>query len=163
MNKKNIIWLVIDGVRNYETPNDPEKMGKPPVVDTVAKEGVEFTNAVTSAPSTMMSVTAMMTSTPAYYLSRNLDDLQLGRKHFESIGTILEQEGYVAGSISFYYDMRRDYWQEFLRPVGRRFWPKGCKAMAHWNNGPINEIVFRMLDSGLKEPFFFVCPLQCKA
>ena len=54
--KNNIIWILLDGVRNYPTPNDPEKMGKPEVLDELAKDSVEFTQATTSATSTVMSI-----------------------------------------------------------------------------------------------------------
>ena len=43
---ENVIWIILDGVRNYPTPNDPEKMGKPAIFDELAQEGVEFTQAV---------------------------------------------------------------------------------------------------------------------
>ena len=66
---RNIIWIVIDGVRNYPCPDDPEKMGKPLLIDEIAKEGVEFSNVVASATSTLMSVSSMMLSIPAYYLA----------------------------------------------------------------------------------------------
>jgi len=144
----------MDGVRNYPGPDDPEKMGKPGVIDEMAKEGVEFTQATTSATSTLMSVTAMMTSIPSYYLSRNLADLRLDSKYFESLGAILEQEGYHVYNVNMSYAMRRGYWQKFLRPVDRKYWPKGCKAMEHWRNDPINPIIFRLLEDGIEAPFF---------
>jgi len=152
--KANIIWIVIDGLRNYPAPHDPEKMGKPELIDEMAMDGVEFTQATTSATSTIMSVTAMMTSIPAYYLSRNLEELRLERKYFESLGSILEQEGYSVYNVNTSYEMRRDYWKEFLRPVSRKYWPKGCKAMLHWSNDPVNPTIFKLLDESIKMPFF---------
>lgn len=152
--KYNIIWIVCDGTRNYPTPSDPERMGKPLIFNEISKEGIEFTNAVTSATSTLMAVTSMMTSITAYYLSRNLDDLRLERHHFESLGIILENAGYSVYNISFFYEMRREYWKEFLRPVSKKYWTRGCKAMVHWNNEPMNPIFFKILEKGIKEPFF---------
>tara|TARA_Y100001970_G_scaffold294299_1_gene450075 strand:+ start:27809 stop:29566 length:1758 start_codon:yes stop_codon:yes gene_type:complete len=153
--KKNIIWFLLDGVRNYPTPNDPEKMGKPEVIEELAKDAVEFTQATTSATSTIMSITAMMTSIPSYYLSRNLDDIKLDKSNFESFANILENEGYNVYSVCISYEMRRDYWKTFLRPVSKKYWPKGCKEMVHWGNEPLNEIIFSMLQKGaIKEPFF---------
>jgi len=153
--KNNIIWILLDGVRNYPTPNDPEKMGKPEVIEELSNDSVEFTQATTSATSTVMSITAMMTSVPSYYLSRNLEDIRLDKSNFESFANILENEGYNVYSVCISYEMRRDYWKTLLKPVEKKFWPKGCKTMAHWGNEPLNEIIFSMLDkNALKKPFF---------
>lgn len=155
MVQNNIFWIILDGVRNYPTPNDPEKMGKPEILDKVSIEGVEFLQATTSGTSTLMAITAMLTSIPSYYLSRNLDDLKLDRSNFESIANILEDKGYNIYSVSMSYEMRREYWKTFMRPVDRSFWPKGCKVMEHWSNEPLNSIIFEMLDKkALREPFF---------
>ena len=155
MSKKNIIWCLLDGVRNYPTPNDPEKMGKPEVLDELAIDSVEFTQATTSATSTVMSITAMMTSVPSYYLSRNLEDIRLDKSNFESFANILENEGYNVYSVCISYEMRREYWKTFLKPVNKKYWPQGCKEMVHWGNEPLNEIIFSMLDQkALIEPFF---------
>ena len=151
---RNIIWIVIDGVRNYPCPDDPEKMGKPLLIDEIAKEGVEFSNVVASATSTMMSVSSMMLSIPAYYLARNLNDFRIDKTYFESFFSILEQHNYSSYSITISYEMRRDSWKHTLRPVEERFWPKGMKRMMHWNNEPPNPIAFNLLDEGMKEPFF---------
>ena len=80
-------------MRNYPCPNDPEKMGKPAIVDKIALDGIEFLQATTSATSTIMSVTSMMTAIPAYYLSRNFDDIRVDKSNFESFasGFILEK------------------------------------------------------------------------
>lgn len=152
--KKNIIWIIIDGVRNYPCPTDPEKMGKPALLDEIAEEGVEFQNVVTSATSTVMSVSAMMLSIPAYYLSRNLGDFRLDKSYFESFSSILEDNGYTSYSVTVSYEMRRDSWEHILRPVDEKYWPKGCKRMMHWNNEPLNPIAFNLLDEGAQEPFF---------
>jgi len=155
MNKKNIIWILLDGVRNYETPNDPEKMGKPGVIEELATDSVEFNQATTSATSTIMSITSMMTSVPSYYLSRNLEDVRLDKSTFESFANILEAEQYNVYSTSISYEMRRDYWKTFLKPVDKKYWPKGSKEMVHWGNEPLNKIIFSMLEKGaIKEPFF---------
>ena len=66
-NKPNILWIIVDSVRNYHTNADDR--GRIDIMDTLAKKGVEFTTAVTSAPSTVMSTSAMMTSVPAIYQS----------------------------------------------------------------------------------------------
>ena len=62
MKKPNIIWLVVDGIRNYRTGVD--EFGKLDFMEEFEEEAVYFPNTVTSAPSTVMSVSAMMTGMP---------------------------------------------------------------------------------------------------
>jgi hypothetical protein len=96
-----------------------------------------------------------MTSIPAYYLSRNLEDIKLDKSSFESIGNILDKEGYNIYNVNVSYEMRRDYWKTFLKPVDKKYWPKGCKVMESWNNQHLNTILFNMLEKGaFNDPFF---------
>ena len=67
----NVVWLFIDSVRRYYTDDDRSRFK---FMDEFAKESVEFKNVVTSAPSTFMSVSAMMSGMPSYYINRNFDD-----------------------------------------------------------------------------------------
>ena len=45
---KNVIWIIIDSVRNYHT--DVDDRGRISVIDEWAEQAVEFKTAVTSAP-----------------------------------------------------------------------------------------------------------------
>lgn len=155
MNKKhNILWIVLDGVRNYPCPDDPMRMGRPPLFDEIAKNGIYFENVVTSGTSTIMAVSGMMMSIPSYYLSRNLRDFRIDKSSYESFASILEKNGYKVYSISMSYEMRRDSWMNILRPIDEKYWPKGQKRMQHWTNDPLNPIAFKLLDEGIEEPFF---------
>lgn len=63
--------------------NDPEKIGKPELIDEIGSDGVALIQTATSGTSTMMM------SAPAYYFSRNMDDLHLDKSNFESIMSVL--------------------------------------------------------------------------
>jgi DNA polymerase II small subunit/DNA polymerase delta subunit B len=80
MNKYNIIWIVVDGIRNYATNVD--ELGKLKIMDEIEKEAVYFHNVITSAPSTIMAVSAMMTSVPAYYIGRDYDSFKYNKNNF---------------------------------------------------------------------------------
>ncbi|RMD86287.1 MAG: hypothetical protein D6813_15120, partial [Calditrichaeota bacterium] len=62
----NIIYIVIDSARNYKT--DVDERGRPDIFDRLAEKGTFFTNVVCSAPSTIMSISSMLTGLPAYYI-----------------------------------------------------------------------------------------------
>lgn len=59
---KNIIWILCDSARNYKTNADDR--GKLDVMDSFAEDSIDFRNVVTSAPSTIMSLSSMMTALP---------------------------------------------------------------------------------------------------
>ena len=84
----NILWIVLDGVRNYPCPDDPQRMGRPPLFDEIAKNGIYFENVATSGTSTIMAVSGMMMSIPSYYLSRNLRDFRIDKSSYESFASI---------------------------------------------------------------------------
>ncbi|MCH8304705.1 MAG: sulfatase-like hydrolase/transferase, partial [Candidatus Marinimicrobia bacterium] len=152
--KHNIIWIILDGVRNYPCPDDPQRMGRPELFDKIAKEGVYFEQSVASATSTYMSISSMMLGIPSYYLSRNLEDFKLDKSHYESLAGILGNHEYTSYSISVSYEIRREGWRHILPPISEKYWPKGEKRMLHWNNDPINPTIFNQLEAGVEEPFF---------
>ena len=63
-----VVWLFIDGVRRYYSEDDRSKLK---FMDEFAKEAIEFINVVTSAPSTFMSLSAMVSGMPSYFINRN--------------------------------------------------------------------------------------------
>ena len=79
MNKYNVVWILVDSVRKYYTKDDRSRIE---IMDKFASNAIEFTNVVTSAPSTVMSVSSMMTSIPACYLGRNYNEFRFDRNFF---------------------------------------------------------------------------------
>ena len=63
--KRNLIWIVVDGVRSYRTGIDDRD--RIDIMDKFALESVEFTNAIASAPSTILSGAAMFTGMPSCF------------------------------------------------------------------------------------------------
>ena len=85
----NIIWVLVDSVRSYHSQGDDR--GKLPFMDRFGEHSVEFLNVVTSAPSTIMAVSAMMTSLPSYLIARNYDDFLFDNQYFSCLNDILKQ------------------------------------------------------------------------
>nr|HRI48260.1 hypothetical protein [Ignavibacteriaceae bacterium] len=82
----NILWLFIDGVRRYHTNDDRSKLK---FMDKFAEESIEMKNVMTSAPSTFMSLSAMISGMPAYYINRNFGDFIFDKKLIPSLTNIL--------------------------------------------------------------------------
>ena len=71
MSKYNVLFIFVDSVRTYYSDDD---RGRLKIMDEFSKDSVECINVVTSAPSTFMSISAMMSGMPAYFLNRNYND-----------------------------------------------------------------------------------------
>jgi len=151
---RSIIWFLIDGVRNYACPYDPEKLGKPGIFNELGKEGIEFMNAVTAGTSTSMSLVPMLTSIPSYFLGQNFNDFFTDDYEFDSLTTILSSRGYNIYSIGCGADFRRDRWLKDLPHVPKKYWPKGSYRLQYWPNDVLVETLGKLINGGIKPPFF---------
>lgn len=157
MNKDNIerlnmIWFLLDSVRTYRTGQDDRDRLE--LMDKIAEESVAFTRAITSAPSSIMSVAAMMTSCPAYQIARDYDSFKFDQDAFPSLPQILKNNGYHTYSIIFFREGREKFINLFEQ-VDRQYWPSGLShAEKYWSNDNVNAILFNILKDGLQEPFF---------
>lgn len=160
MNKYNIVWILVDSVRRYHTIGDDRS--RLPIMDEFAKESVEFLNTVTSAPSTVMSVSAMMTSLPAYFLSRNYDSFQMGSANFISIKDILQELGYSTYAFCRHVEARENL-KHLLSLVDKKYWPKGYHFDHYWSNQDVNKIYNNLYESeNLNKPSFMFFDYNCR-
>ena len=84
--KGNIIWIIVDSVRTYRTnADDRDRLD---IMDKFAQESVEFTNAYTSAPSSILSGAAMFSGMPSCFISRHFNDWQFDPDVVISIQTV---------------------------------------------------------------------------
>ena len=73
--KLNVIWIVTDSARNFGTGGLDDR-DRPEFFDTLKNSFVNFENTVTSAPSSVMSGSCMLTGMNSYYIGRNYDDFR---------------------------------------------------------------------------------------
>ena len=148
----NLVWILVDSIRAYRT--DADVRGKLPVMERFGGESVEFTTCVTTAPSTIMSVTAMMTGLPAYFLARNYDQFRFDHRHHPCLRDVLRRHGYA--SYAFLRGMEtRLKFRNLLDPVSRRFWPGHLRHRRKWRNEDLNAVLERMLTEPVPRPSFF--------
>ena len=147
-----IVWLLVDSIRSYASEQDDIR-GKLPFMERFGEDSVEFTTCVTTAPSTIMSVTAMMTGLPAYFLARNYDDFRFDGGQRHSLAGTLKEHGY--SSWAFLRGMEtREKFKSFLDPVPRDFWPKDLRHGAKWRNRDLDRVLDRVLEKGIPQPAF---------
>lgn len=162
MNKHNVVWIMIDSVRRYHSEGDDRSRLK--FMDEFAKEGVEFYNCVTSAPSTIMSVSATMTSLPAYHLGRNYGDFQFDNDFFRTLPSILKKNGYeTKRSCIMHWEVREKLRQFELVP--KKYWPNDFSHRNWWGNDDINRLVHSVLEKDRdqqKMPSFWFIDYNCR-
>jgi len=156
---KNVIWIIVDSVRNYHS--DADDRGRLAIMDEVAEHSIEFTTAVTSAPSTVMSTSAMMTGVPAVFHSRTYMDFDYGKSDIRSLPLILQEEGYNIYCTIFFPDGRQ-YLGPMMGNICQDCWPEHANPTEFWSNDLINEILLELLEQGLKEPFFLYLNYNCR-
>jgi membrane-anchored protein YejM (alkaline phosphatase superfamily) len=156
----NIIWILIDSVRNYYT--DEDDRGKLAIMDTFAKEAIEFQTAICSAPSTIMSVTAMMTGIPSMYHSRTYSDYYFKPEEFSSLPLLLEKEGYDSYGMIYYPDGRK-LLQPVFGNIAKQYWTKNAKSSSWWNNQTCLEVSKNILNNIYdKKKFFLYTHFNCR-
>jgi hypothetical protein len=156
---KNVVWFIVDSVRNYHT--DVDDRGRINIMDELANNMIEFETAITSAPSTVMSESSMFTGVPSIFHSRTYYDFDYGTSKILSVQRILKNLDYNIYNIVFFPEGR-----QFLKPlIGNlceEFWPKDAKPNEFWNNDTVNDILKRLVNNGLKEPFFLFVNYNCR-
>ena len=160
--KRNIIWIIVDSVRNYACPADRiDDRGRISLMDELAETWIDFRTVVTSAPSTVMSVSAMFTSCPSYYLGANFAGFNLSDCGRPTIGSILKPLGYKTHFITLLPN-EREAWDGICDHIPRRLWPKGLTHRAEWSNPTITEVIKNVVADGLEEPFLFYVHYNCR-
>lgn len=145
--KNNVILIITDGIRNYHSDDIQSKLA---YMDEFGKYSVEFENVICTAPSSAMSLSAMFTSIPAYYLNKTFSEFTYKNKEIPSLNNILEKDGYRFYGISC-TDSGRFVFREIINPVPKKYW-NGLDKKADWNDEEMLKIV-EMLIPDLKNPF----------
>jgi len=149
--RPSIVWLLVDSIRRY--PTDKDLRGRLPMMERFGQHSIEFLNVVSSAPSTIMSISAMMTGLPAYFISRNYDDFRFDRGYLTCLNDILKRNGY-----SCYGFLRgpetREKFRNLLDPVPRRYWAPHLRHAFKWTNQDLGQVLERLLRAGVTRPAF---------
>ena len=152
MEKKNIIWIVVDCVRNYQSGTDDRD--KLDVMYELESEFASLDNMMVSAPSSIMSAANFFTSIPSYYLAGNYSQFKFDKQNYWCINEILKQNGYKNHSILNAYDCR-SMLTGLVDLVDDEFLTKEVRpTMMRWPNSEVTKIFHNLLDSKPKDPSF---------
>ena len=132
----NILWLTVDSMRSYSGNSDDR--GRISFFDEFCQDAIEFTNCYCSAPSTVMSVSSMMTSVPAVYHSTAYDHFDKNSFGFETFPKWLMKNGFTTKAIVFFPE-GREHLSHLMGDTLKRFWPQKKKNL-FWNNKDIYDV-----------------------
>lgn len=154
-----VIFIVVDSQRYYKSTVDDR--GRIDFLDDFAKESIEFTNAITSAPSSVMAAASMFTGIESAYLARNFNDWEFDNSSFDSIQNILQKEGYDIYSID---NSRsgREVTKDLTMPLSKKFFPKGITHRNFWTNLDMVRILENILKMKPKRKSFFMMWFDCR-
>ena len=154
--KLNVIWIVTDSARNFSTGGLDDR-DRPEFFDTLKNSFVNFENTVTSAPSSVMSGSCMLTGMNSYYIGRNYDDFRYEEGTFPNLASILRTEDYDTKGIFVAREMREKI-APFIGHVEKDFWPKKLShSQRMWTNETANEILDNYLSKRTKDnPLFLM-------
>lgn len=156
----NIMWLLVDSVRTYAgTGDDRDRL---PFMDEFAREGVEFTNVTTSAPSTVMAISALMSAVPAYVLARNYEDFRFDRSAFKTMGGILTNNNYEVFGLFRHPATREKFLHTIFQPRKDRWLPH-LSHIDWWSNKDISDLSRKLVsERDPKKPLFIFHHYNCR-
>ena len=149
---KNIIWFHLDGIRPTKEYGDYKD--RPDYLDEWAKEGIEYTNAYTAFPSTVLSISSVMVGYPSSYFARSFEDLQIDYSKFKPFFQLLKSSKYKIYSSLFYLPVRKNL-KKMMFPIKKKYFPKNVKDYKYmWNSKEINRLTKSLLAKNkLSNPF----------
>ena len=161
INKFNVVWAIVDSVRHYHTEGDDRT--RLDFMDEFANESIEFQHVITSAPSTVMSISAMMTSLPSFYLGRNYSDFRFDNNYFTTLSSILNNNGWETRALIMHPDIRDKLRVFDLIP--KKYWPEGFSHKDWWDNKKINKLLKHSLKidgENSPKPCFWFLDFNCR-
>ena len=152
----NIVWIFVDSVRRYYSDDDRSRLK---IMDKFKEKSIEFKEVVTSAPSTVMSISAMITGCHSYLLGANYNDFRFDTNAFPTLTSILKKDNWNCKAVLMHPDIREKLTCVDLYP--RRKWPKNYSHGEWWSNAEIYNFLKYVLprDNDKKKPsknFWFI-------
>ncbi len=157
---KNVIVIIVDSVRYYKTgADDRDRLD---FMDTFQQESVEFTNAFTSAPSSVMSAAAMFTGLHSAFVSRNYNDWEFDSSSIKSLQLTLKENGFDIYSIDN-SKVGREVKRDLILPLPKKLFPKGISHGQFWTNLDVTRILKHVLENRKSaKPAFFMLWYDCR-
>jgi hypothetical protein len=158
--EKDILWIIVDSARTYKTGlDDRDRLD---IMDDFATESVEFTNAYTSAPSSVLSASSMFTGLNSCFISRHFNDWDFDEKIVDSVYKTMKDIDYEIYSIFNSREERRMI-RKLIHPISSKFYTKGISHQNWWTNKECTDIFINALNKhDKKKPAFYTIWYDCR-
>ena len=156
----NIAWVVVDSVRSYSGANDSRDFLE--VFYKKSKEGTRFFNVQTSAPSTIMSTSAMLSGVESIKHSITYDEFDAKRNEISYLKDYISPYGYNSYFITFFPEGFRFLADVFDGLTSRKS-SKSPPENRFWKNKEITEVLIDLFNKKvIKEPFLLYLNYNCR-
>ena len=130
--KYNLCWIFVDSVRRYYSPDDRTKL---PFMDKFAMESISVKNMVTCAPSTIMSLSSMMTGKRSSIVADNYNEFLGIDPSLITLNKILKENGWDSTALLMHPEVREKF--SLVDSLQRKKWPKSYLHSEWWPNKKI--------------------------
>lgn len=158
--KPNIAWVVVDSVRSYSGANDSRDFLE--VFYKKSLEGTRFFNVQTSAPSTIMSTSAMLSGVESVKHSITYDKFDAKTNEVSYLKDYISPFGYNSYFITFFPEGFRFLADVFDGLTSRKS-SKSPPENRFWKNNEITEVFIDLFNKKvIKEPFLLYLNYNCR-
>ena len=156
----NIAWIVVDSVRSYKGSKDCRELLD--VFIESNQEGSRFFNVQTSAPSTIMSTSSMMSGIDSVYHSLTYDGFNAAKNNINYLSNIISNSGYNTYLITFFPEGFKFLGDVFAGLSSRKS-SVAPPENRFWNNQEITLVIKDLIDKKLiREPFLLYLNYNCR-
>ncbi len=143
MSNTNIIWIIVDSVRTYRSGCDDRD--RIDIMDEFGKDSTEFTNAFTSAPSSILAAASMFTGLPSIFISRHFNDWEFDKDHIDSLYHRLTEQNYNFFTILNSKEERRVL-KNLVYPLSAKYYPDKVSHRNWWTNKEVTDVLEKVLN-----------------
>ena len=156
----NIAWIVVDSVRSYSGVNDSRNFLD--IFYKLSEKGTRFFNVQTSAPSTIMSTSAMLSGIDSVMHSITYDGFDAKKNEITYLKDYISSYGYNTYLITFFPEGFKFLGDVFDGLTSRQS-KKSPPENRFWSNREISDVLRNLINLGkIKEPFLLYVNYNCR-
>jgi len=156
----NIAWVVVDSVRSYSGVNDSRNFLD--IFYKLSEKGTRFFNVQTSAPSTIMSTSSMLSGIDSVMHSITYDGFDAKKNEISYLKDYISYYGYNSYLITFFPEGFKFLGDVFDGLTSRQS-KKSPPENRFWSNREISDVLENLIELGkIKEPFLLYVNYNCR-
>ncbi len=159
MNIKNIYWIVVDSMRYYKGKGDSRFRIN--YLDELEEDFYNFTNAYTSAPSTIMSAASMFTGVETIKIARNYSDWKFNIDQIKPLYQYLNNKNFKNFPIDN-SKRAREMLKDLMGVLNYKSHEKFARHHSNWSNVDMLSIFKNIIKKNNKDFKYVLSWLDCR-